>query len=265
MEGPTVFRFSLLANGTLSFDDKTDTYIWYDGAYGDYAGYSPPPDPNVTNSIYPATETAVAPDNFIVRRHVYNNPDDPGRNGKIEELRLFKTGSANSSIALSYVSYGLHLFWSINSPYEERRYFVFGIPTAGADVPKSGSASYQGLAEGTFTDGVTPYRMSGTSTLSANFTTATVEAGLDLSATTVVLGANPFVNVHYSGTGLITDPGSSHFEGKLLSAANPSYGGAFLGDFYGPSAKEYGFTFSISQSGSNPGGGGTGVGVAVGK
>lgn len=245
----------------LSFDAATNTYTYYQ-----IDSNSPPPNPQ-TRSIFPASESIGSTGSFEIRRHLYNGVLAPSYNQ--EELWLFIPGSANTTLALSYVSYGIRILWSTNSPLEDREHFLFGVYTPTSDLPVSGTASYSGIADGAFTDGAARYTISGTSTLSADFAANTVAASLSLTGTAEIGGATPFTPVTYSGTGTIARNGSGidQYHGTLTSSGNPDYNGAFRGGFFGPAANEFGFLFTFgrgTKSASNPSGG-AGVGAAVGK
>src|SRR6478672_3656736 len=89
-------------------------------------------------------------------------------------LRLLNQGPANPVIALTYVSYGK---WSPKpqSPIVlNDNYVVFGSITAPSAVPRSGSASYNFIVDGTYQLNGSPvgsktYALSGKGRLSADF------------------------------------------------------------------------------------------------
>lgn len=57
---------------------------------------------------------------------------------------------------------------------------VYGVVTRSNDMPSSGSATYTGEAEGTFSDGTTQFDLDdGTSNVTANFSTGTVNVTMD--------------------------------------------------------------------------------------
>lgn len=57
---------------------------------------------------------------------------------------------------------------------------VYGIVTSATDMPSSGSASYTGEAEGSYTDGTTNYDLdNGTSSVEANFATGFVDVTME--------------------------------------------------------------------------------------
>jgi len=244
----------------LSFDPATNTYTY--NQVDSNSPVSPQP-----RSVFPASDKIGSTGSFDVRRHVYNGELAPAYNQ--EELWIFIPGSANTTLALSYVSYGIRILWSTSSPIEDRYHFLFGVNTPASDLPVSGTASYTGIADGAFTDGAARYTISGTSALSADFTANTITASLNLIGVAEVGGATPFTAVSYSGTGGLdrTRSGIDQYHGTLTSTGNPGYTGSFRGGFFGPAANEYGFLFTFSRgtkSSSNPSGG-AGVGVAVGK
>ena len=241
----------------LRFDPATNTYIYYGSGV---------PNDLTTSTRFESNEIVGAPANFETRRHGYTG--DSGQSGSLEDLKLFVPGSANTQLALTYVSYGVRSIWRVNSPYEYREYFYYGVSTPTANLPTSGSASLSGIAEGTFFDGTVPYRLTGSSTLSADFAAGTVTASLNLNGTTQIIGANPFGSEQYAGLGVIGANNQyppPQFYGTLTSTTNVTHTGNFSGSFFGPAANEYGFIFSISRGAFGTPGGGVGVGVAVGN
>ena len=111
------------------------------------------------------------------------------------------------------------------------RYFLsFGIETPYSLLPKTGSATYSGIARGTGWVPQLAYSgdVSGTSQLSVDFALAQLTMTLNLSA---------------------DDPGNSVIGSYAMNgniAANGFYGNVFRGNFYGPNANEFGAVWHLT-------------------
>lgn len=177
-----------------------------------------------------------------------------------ETLRLLNPGAGNPLIALTYVSYGA---WRQTTPgtgfqgatQVSDTYFVYGIKTAPADMPRIGTASYNTVIDGTFVNKTGPYTLSGTGNFLANFAAGTIS----YTATPVGTPASgPVLNFGLVGGSGSIAFGNSSFAGTPNTALNPTYKMGLVGYFFGPAASEIGANFQLS------GGGGNGNGVMVG-
>jgi hypothetical protein len=186
--------------------------------------------------------------------------------------------SADTAVALSYVGFGSWLhddgsFVQDGAQTHKRQftYFVFGYPTAANDMPKTGSASYSSSVIASARDlgsgGVRAYDMAGSATFNANFASAQVTTTLKLYIPFTIDSTGEF-----TGTGAIS---GNLFNGSFTSNDRYFYEGEFAGGFYGPSAREMGYTFAIRNFDPMRGQGGGGaslifvdnwiVGAVVGK
>jgi hypothetical protein len=178
-----------------------------------------------------------------------------------DTLTVLTNSSNNSRIVLSYLSYGLYI--PVNGPgvfnQPAVEVFIFGTETPANNMPRTGSATYQGIIDGVGFDGAAALQQGlrgSTGSLTANFATGSVSTSLSLSAADF--------NGTLSGSGTI-GAGTSHFDGSLTGALNGSAAtGSFLGGFYGPNAAEAGYVFNAATgTPANPGIGA--VGAFVGK
>lgn len=183
-------------------------------------------------------------------------------NGGDDSLVLLRA-TANPTFTLTYTNYGL---WSQRGTgtgaATVTRAFLFGQQTSYGEVPRTGSASYDGIADGYWTSGGTRYRLSGsTGSILANFATGEIATAMNVrgavdtgsaqpSGPTATLGA-------VAGRGSITG-GTNLFTGTL---AGGGYSGGFEGAFFGPAAAEAGMSFHLSGGAAGDGV----VGVLVGK
>jgi len=165
------------------------------------------------------------------------------------------------ALTLTYASYGT---WRQSTPgigYQGATkvydtYFVYGIKTAGADVPRSGTGNYSAVLDGTFVNKNGPYALSGNGAFTANWVAGTIS----YSATPVgTPTSGPVINFGTVGGNGTINFSNASFSGRNDRTINATYGMDLSGYFFGPAAAEIGAAFKLS------GGGGTGSGVMIGK
>lgn len=160
--------------------------------------------------------------------------------GQTTTLDLYKPGSGNTELALTYLSFGR---WTLVQPNAmtndgAQLYFTFGIATSPAAIAaRTGSAHYVGVAYGAAVDTLTQkYSVTGTSTFDVDFSHSTYTGGLALKG---------------SGAAGITDFGNLGFSGTLTAGqspvanltANGTTVGSIAPGFYGPNGEEIGGPF----------------------
>jgi len=177
---------------------------------------------------------------------------------KQENLVLFNPGTANTELALTYASYGaLQTIVDKGASVDvDTAFFAFGVQTAAADMPRTGTSNYRTKIDGQFSDAGGVYALSGPSSFSANFGAGTFAFNMDLTGQNVVNGAAKSLGAH-SINGSISM--GNQFSGSGASSGGGTYSTVLGGHFYGPAAAEMGGTFSVV------GGGGVGGGAIVGK
>ncbi|MFM5917185.1 MAG: transferrin-binding protein-like solute binding protein [Novosphingobium sp.] len=148
--------------------------------------------------------------------------------------------TAAAPVALTYTSYGFWRHKDVASDQTTQTYFLYGAPTGAASMPKSGTASYQGVATATLMTGgpaqPTLSAVNGTATLTADFAAGTLATTLNLGGT-------------YQGVGTIT---GDQFSGTFTNSSPMFTSGAFNGGFFGPSASEFGYTFRLQYFNPDP-------------
>lgn len=173
-----------------------------------------------------------------------------------DELRLFgniRSGGApaGAPISLSYLSFGSWSHDDSSSGEHRDSYFLFGYPTATSDMPKSGTASYSTFVTANIVNivpGQGESSLTGSATFRADFGAGTVGTSLTLPLTNF---GSPTST--YSGNGAIA---GNQFNGNFTTVDDPSFNsGTFAGGFFGPGAKEVGYTFAISRGAADPGAG----------
>ncbi len=167
------------------------------------------------------------------------------------QLDLYKVGSGNTELALSYLDLGIwrqvEPVFSNNQTQTETdsEYFLYGLQTPMAVLGGlTGSAQYTGVAYGgsaTLGNGG-PYNVTGTSSFNVNFSSQSFTGSMTLN------GANV-------GIGPAVSYGAFNFGGAIGLAGNQvtiTQNGADAGQmvvrFYGPTAEEVGGTFTLGNS-----------------
>lgn len=161
---------------------------------------------------------------------------------------------AGAPLQLSYLSLAIWSHTDSESGDNRKTYIMFGFPTADADMPRTGSASYRGMVTGTRTElgsDMAVWRDSeirGSASLTANFATGEIDTRLVLNPLTGPGSFGTFV-----GTGSIYHYESAQFLGTFVSASVPNFhSGGFAGGFYGPGAKEMGYGFVTQEYNPDP-------------
>lgn len=173
-------------------------------------------------------------------------------------FRRLNQSASNTLIVLSYVDYGQ---WRRTSTANgttsvNDTYVVFGSKTPPANIPRTGSATYSTVLDGTFVDKTGAYAVAGDGSLTANFAGGTII--YDATATgTKEVGSGSINFGTMTGTGSISFR-SGMFNGKGVTDAE-GYKLDVQGNFYGPGAEEVGGLFRLT------GHGGQGQGAIVGN
>lgn len=221
---------------TIHYDAVSQTYTLSDGAT--LYGFSP-------REIVAAKTTAA---------YTFYRDTSTG-----STLQLLNQGAANPVIALTYVTYGK---WVIppSAPIKlNHNYVVFGAITPPAGMPRTGSASYRAVLDGTYANLGGTYSLAGSAAFTANF-----GAG-NLSFTATPVGTN-ITNGSKLNFGTITGGGYISFADSSFIASHPYDGRTRLstnGYFFGPHADEIGGAFTITST--IGGSSGAGAGAYVGK
>lgn len=179
-------------------------------------------------------------------------------------LQLYKPGSGNTELALSYASFG---HWSSSGRYGDNQptdqYFTYGLSTpAGLLSGKTGSGHYEGVVYADATNGSgDQFDVRGTSQFDVNFSSQSYTGGMAMTGT-----------ARSGGAGI--DFGSYDFAGKLGSyaggtVADITRGGQKVGEldaqFYGPDGQEIAGPFSIYNPPGTQGGNTSIEGITVAK
>ena len=244
---PTVYSHTnVTANihpTTVHYDSASGTYVFSDG--------------DNQYSFSSSEVTATGP------RYIFYTDKVTGAT-----LKVLRQTATNPLIALTYVTYGK---WTPKpqSPIAlNDNYVVFGSLTPSSAMPRSGSASYNFIIDGTYqlngkVSGNT-YTLSGNGQLTANFANAT----LGFSFTPVATNTSNSSTIQFgtlSGAGFI-DASTSSFN-ATSRVRNPDASKTLFsatGNFYGPQAQEIGAAFTLTQTlGSSTIG--AGAGALVGK
>lgn len=208
---------------------------WFDAETFDYdAG-----DPNMIAGRFTANEKIAGRNaNFVT----YAKSGDVGHGPQQAVMELYKAGSANTELALTYASFG---HWS--GPLEgsvQDRYFAYGF-TTGYNFLRAhtGTARYEGVAyaTGRNSDNSTLYDLKGTSRIDVDFGTQAFTGAFALSGTEKISETS-------------VDLGSFDIHGPLITATPAIAGyirrdttdvGSLVARFYGADAQEVAGPFSL--------------------
>jgi hypothetical protein len=151
--------------------------------------------------------------------------------------------AAGAPLTLSYVTFGKWTHTDTVANRTREASVVAGFATPVADMPRTGSATYQTIVSASMLAhgpgaGSFPFSdVTGTATFSANFANSSVNTALSLPAGT------------FSGPGTITE---NRFAGTFTSTSPYFTGGHFAGGFFGPTAQEMGYSFNIELYNPDP-------------
>jgi hypothetical protein len=166
-------------------------------------------------------------------------------------LAMYRPGSGNTEIALSYASFG-HWTTSVSEPGGEerfdRQYFLYGLPTpVNMLATRTGSARYEGIVvgAGALSD-ANPFEVGGKSMFNFDFTMLKYTGALDLDR------LNPDGSVASSLGRWVIDgimPGGIPYGGSLTGPTSFISGGGIQPVFFGPKSEELAAQFIIAPIG----------------
>ncbi|WP_157084736.1 transferrin-binding protein-like solute binding protein [Sphingomonas pituitosa] len=163
-------------------------------------------------------------------------------------LELYKPGSANTELALTYATFGhwitTEVIGSSNKPRVDQ-YFVYGFNTPTAMfAARTGTAEYSGVAYGTgstYTTGE-KYDVTGSSRFVVDFSAAKLNATLVLAGKAMSNGAGVnFGSFDFAGT--LSSYGAT---GDASFIRDQSTLGTLAANFFGPDAGEVAATFYLN-------------------
>jgi len=165
-------------------------------------------------------------------------------------FRRLNVSPSNTLIALTYVDYGQWRRTSTSggTTSVNDTYLVWGSRTPNANIPRTGSASYSTIVDGTFVNKTGAYSVAGTGSLAANWASATINYAVSATGTKEV-GSGSIDFGSMTGAGSINF-GSGVFNGRGVADAE-GYKMDVTGNFFGPSADEVGGLFRITGHGGN--------------
>ncbi len=202
------------------------------------------------NEVFTSSNIDQSASNDSVRVYRVTHSDNT-----VDEFDLLIPAEPN--MALSYVTYGQ---W--NSPNGSNRSLnfgtvVFGVQTPAANMPTTGSATYDGSTFGTLNIGSTLYNVGGFVELTADFSTSNVTGSTALMSKQNLQtgGVSAWRDLTFNAT--ITS-GTNQFLGSAASD-DSAVTGTVAGGFYGPSTNgippEIGGAWRVSGSGETAIGG----------
>lgn len=165
-------------------------------------------------------------------------------------FRRLNQSPSNTLVVLSYVDYGQWRRTSTASGTTSVNdtYLVWGSRTPNASIPRTGSASYSTIVDGTFVNKDGAYAVNGSGSLTANFGTASIAYSQTATGTKEV-GSGSINFGTMTGAGNISFR-SGIFKGTGVVDAE-GYKMDVMGNFFGPAAQEVGGLFHITGNGGN--------------
>lgn len=181
------------------------------------------------------------------------------KNGANESFRVYNPGTTTQGIALTYVDYAQ---WRrLGAPAYgpgtgvNDTYLVWGQKTPSTSVPTSGTGTYTTAFDGTFVNKNGAYAVTGTGSLTANWSSRTIGFAANLAGAREGDSAALAIGALSGGAGSIS---GSNFR-TTTYATGSGYAMDVNGYFFGPAAQEVGGVFHLGGNGGN------GEGAMVGK
>lgn len=180
---------------------------------------------NIGSQAFAASDRNAASSNNLITTYTK-------RTGNVQDDLILANGPA---AGFTYSNFGSWVRTTDNttSVAVHNSYAVYGIPTAAADMPRTGSATYATAGGATQVAGNTLRALSGTGSLTANFGTGNIQTSLALGGFGTL-----------SGSATINSNNAT-FSGGMGGAG---YSGALAGRFFGPAAAEVGATFTMTST-----------------
>jgi hypothetical protein len=203
-------------------------------------------------SFDPSTGTYVidlpssAPGGFY--QNLVNTPNNRFWNGTIGDTpehstigaSVLQPRSTNPEIQLTYTTFAFYS--DADAAGQPHGVVAFGVPTPSANVPVTGSATYNAQAYGTLY--ASDLAVRGSVSLQFNFGAGTLAGSFDPYIADYLAGNTPLG--HYDFTNTVYGVGSATFSGELSKAGGGDHG-TFDGLFTGPSAQELMARWATSQ------------------
>jgi hypothetical protein len=170
--------------------------------------------------------------------------------GIVDEIKIYNAAHANSSaVPLTYVNFGMWTHHDSGTATTRQYALVYGFLTPESAIPRSGSASYRTMVNGSSTiigTNAGTRDVGGSATFDVDFASAAVNTQLSLAY--VVNGEQTPIGTFSGSSGIY----SNQFWGPLTSNVSYFVGGSFAGAFYGPNAEEMGYSFAIKRYNPDP-------------
>ena len=169
------------------------------------------------------------------------------------EFDTYNVGAGNTELALTYMDFGI---WKENATIppgsnESILYVTWGIPTPYGVLSRlTGTGQYTGVTYGTAINSTGQYDITGTSSLTVNFSTQSASGSMTMNG--VLEGSsttNNFGTFNFSGSIQAANPGEILQILPLQAYQGATGVGHVYLQFYGPSAQEAGgpFLFQLNN------------------
>ncbi|MBB4614928.1 transferrin-binding protein-like solute binding protein [Novosphingobium taihuense] len=202
----------------------------------DFVGYSS----DMVGGRFTANEKVASSNpNFTA----YEKTGDNGYGPQKVRIELFKPGTANTEIALTYASFGK---WTgSGSNTVGTHYFTYGFQTAnGLLAARTGRARYEGIAYGSGlnSNASASYDIKGTTSFDVDFSTQKFGGTLALTGVERTSGTRADFGAYALGGDLFLQ--QSYLLGNITRAGSSV--GNVWGEFYGPNGQELGGSFYLN-------------------
>ncbi|MDO9487046.1 MAG: transferrin-binding protein-like solute binding protein [Sphingomonadaceae bacterium] len=188
---------------------------------------------------------------------------DKTLNGETAALDLYKRGSDNAQLALTYASLVRYRTYTASTRQNIYLYATYGLDTPpGLLTARTGTGRYQGFVYGAAGDrSATSYNVTGTSTYDVDFSAQSYAGSLDLRGA-AMNGAGSLEFGAFSFSGGLQRNSRDSVTGLQRAGARV---GTLTTRFFGPSGEELAGQFTLSLPGIDAGGSTEIVGATVAK
>jgi len=167
-------------------------------------------------------------------------------------LKILNQSATNPVIALTYVTYGKWTPVAQPPIVLNDNYVVFGSITPASAVPRSGSATYNFILDGTYQLAGSPsgktYSLGGNGSLTADFASATTGLTVTPVATNTTNGSTIQFGTLTGGGFIDASTSSWNATSRTRAADGTKTLFSSSGNFFGPQAQEIGGAFTLTQT-----------------
>ena len=155
------------------------------------------------------------------------------------------TGYGSTSPQYSGLGYWQHTVTGSGSSDVSVDFFIYGLPSTSAQVPRTGNAAYATSVYGLVSPLGTEARFfQGTGRLDVDFLDGLVSTSATLGESGIVSQSNYGSGASLNGSGTLSSSANAFSGTMVYTGINSKSSGTLSGQFYGPSAQEVGASFT---------------------